>query len=89
MKAMPLLLAATLAFGCGGKSASVKTGPTSALTVAEWKALPVEQKYEPATIERLKLADPKLETSEGWEAFNRSTLLPERKKDFPGGQKPR
>jgi len=71
--------------GCGGNSVTVNTLPTDTLTVADWKELPTSQKYEPETFERLKRGDPKLETPEGWEAFNRTTLLSARKKDFPNG----
>ena len=86
---MRLILMMVLVFGlvgCGVKSDSAKT-PQTPLTVAEWKLLPVDQKYEPDTIERLKQGDPALETPEGWDAFNRATLLPSRKKDFPNGPK--
>jgi len=75
--------------GCGGKSDAAKTVASSPLTVAEWKALPVEEKYQSETIERLKKADPNLETPEGWDAFNRATLQPERRKDFPNAIKKR
>lgn len=89
MRTYRLLVMMVLVFGlvgCGVKSDSAKTPPTP-LTVAEWKLLPVEQKYEPDAIERLKQGDPALETPEGWDAFNRATLLPSRKKDFPNGPK--
>lgn len=86
MRRLAAILIAALAIGCGGKSDAAKTVPTSPLTVAEWKTMPVEEKYVPETIERLKKADPNLETPEGWDAFNRSTLLPARKKDFSNGQ---
>jgi len=79
----------TAIVGCAGKSDAAKVIPSSPLTVAEWKALPIDKKYEPETIERLKQADPALGTPEGWDAFQRTTLLPSRKKDFPNGQKPR
>jgi len=87
MRLSALILISAMAAGCAGNSGAAKTGPASPLTVAEWKTLPVDEKYEPATIERLKKADPNLETPEGWDAFNRSTLLPARKMDFPNGQK--
>ena len=89
MRASELVLSVVLAFGlvgCGVKSDKHKA-PQTPLTVAEWKLLPVEQKYDPDTIERLKQGDPTLETPEGWEAFNRTTLLQSRKKDFPNGPK--
>jgi len=78
-----------LAIGCAGRSDTAKTAASSPLSAVEWKAMPVDKKYEPETIERLKKGDPALETPEGWEAFNRTTLLPSRKKDFPSGQQKR
>jgi hypothetical protein len=64
--------------GCGGKPAA----EPPPLSVADWKAMPVDQKYTPEALERLKRGDPKLETPEGWEAFSRTTLAAARKKDF-------
>jgi hypothetical protein len=77
-----LLLLAAVA-GCGPTPAP----PPPPLTVAEWKALPVEQKYTAAALERLKVADPKLDTAEGWEAFQRTVLREAKRKDFPRGKR--
>jgi hypothetical protein len=79
-----LLLAAVGLAGCGGRP----VGPSSApLSVAEWKAMPVGQKYTADTLERLKAGDPKLGTPEGWEAFSRTTLREARKNDFPASKR--
>ena len=75
-----LLALATGLTGCGGKTIE----PPQPLTVAEWKAMPRQEKYTPETLERLKQGDPRLETPEGWEAFSRTTLKTARKKDFAG-----
>jgi hypothetical protein len=74
------------AFGCGG-SGPADSGPNTPLTVADWKAMPVEQKYSGETLERLKKGDPNLDTAEGWEAFQKTVIAPSRKKDFPGGKR--
>jgi hypothetical protein len=79
-----VLLAGVLATaGCGAKP----VGPPAPMSVAEWKALPVDQKYTPEALERLKQGDPNLQTAEGWEAFSRTTLAEARKKDFPRGKR--
>jgi hypothetical protein len=71
--------------GCGGQPQSAE--PPAPLSVADWKTMPVDQKYQPETLERLKQGDPKLDTPEGWDAFSRSTLAENRKKDFPKGKR--
>ncbi len=80
----PLLLA--LALGLSGCAAQPSDAPAP-LTVAEWKALPVETKYSPETLERLKEGNPTLQTPEGWTAFSRTTLAEARKKDSPHGKR--
>ncbi len=78
-----LILAAAVALaGCSKPPA--RPAP---LSVADWKALPAERKYTAEVLERLKEGEPKLQTPEGWEAFARTTLAEERKKDFPRGRK--
>ncbi len=79
-----LILVATLTLaGCGRPMAS-RPAP---LSVSDWRALPVDKKYTAEALERLKEGDPKLQTPEGWEAFSRTTLAQERKKDFPRGRR--
>jgi hypothetical protein len=78
-----LALALALAPAGCGKESSADPAP---LTAEEWKAIPVEKKYEPEALARLKAGDPALETAEGWEAFSRTTLAAARKKDFPKGK---
>lgn len=85
VRARILLFTATLGFvGCG--ESPTPPPPLAPLTVAEWKALPVAEKYNSEAIERLKLGDPALETPEGWEAFQKKVVIPARKKDFPNGK---
>lgn len=69
--------------GCG--SAPHDQGPVP-LTVAEWKKLPVAERYTPQTFERLKAGDPTLVDAEGWEKFSRTVLIPQRLRDFPNGK---
>jgi hypothetical protein len=83
------ILLAAVVLGCLGCS---ETKPPPApeqtpLTVSDWKALPPEQKYTIDTFERLKAGDPKLYDPAHWDAFNKTVVLPARKKDFPNGFK--
>ena len=70
--------------GCGNPGGpAARPAP---LTVADWKAMPTDQKYTPETLERLKEGDPNLRTAEGWEKFQKTVVAPARKKDFPSGK---
>jgi hypothetical protein len=83
-------LIAALLTGCGKELPPPQPlGPPTPLSLAEWKKLPVELKYDEATFERLKLADPKLKSPEAWHEFMVKVVVPERKIDIPGipGQK--
>ncbi len=88
-----VLLGAGLAFclllgaGCGGSSrpAPGPVGPLPPLSVEEWKTLPVEEKYDEATFDRLREEDPKLKKQREWDKFMRSVIIPERNKDIPRG----
>ena len=83
MKAMTNLFFGVMAFGLAGCGCPT-TEPLAPLTGTDWKGLPVEQKYTPEALERLKQGDPTLETPEGWDKFRRTTLAAARKKDFAG-----
>lgn len=87
MRAVSAFLFVTTLFwltGCGEKPSG--SAPAAPLTVAEWKTMPVDQKYAPESLERLKTGDPTLQTAEGWEAFQKTVVVPARKKDFPNGK---
>lgn len=79
-----MLCLSAFAAGCAGSHS--ESAPPAPLTVADWRTMPVDQKYTPEAIERLKAGDPKLQTPEGWESFQKTVVLPSRKKDFPGGK---
>lgn len=65
--------------GCGGSPAPPPADVP--LTVAEWKALPAEQKYQAEAYERLKLGEPKFKDERAWDQFFKSTVVPGRKKE--------
>lgn len=45
--------------------------------------LPIEEKYDAATFERLKDATPDPESPKAWDRFMREVIVPERKRDIP------
>lgn len=81
------LMTAAGLVGCGSSQPTAGDGAPP-LTVEQWKALPVETKYEIETLERLKQGDPNLQDQRAWDKFTREVLLPAKKKDFPDGKKP-
>lgn len=82
MKRWLFLLTICTAHGCGNEPAAV-TGPLPPLTVEEWKLLPIEEKYDAGTFERLKDGDPDLKSPKAWDKFMREVIVPERKTDIP------
>lgn len=79
------IVVAGLLVGCGGEMTPPTTPPApTPLSVAEWRELPVGEKYDEATFDRLKLQDPKLKEDRNWARFMAETVVPERKKDLPG-----
>ncbi|MEX0820282.1 MAG: hypothetical protein WD070_11845 [Pirellulaceae bacterium] len=78
------LLVASFAVGCGNEPTPGTTPPApTPLSVAQWRELPVGEKYDEATFARLKMQDPRLQTDRGWHRFMAETVVPERKKDLP------
>lgn len=71
--------------GCGRTQGPPQPiAPLTPLSLAEWKKLPIDVKYDEATFERLKLADPKLQSEAAWNDFMMKVVIPERKVDIPG-----
>ena len=80
----PVVLGGVLfVLGCGGDVVDESNGPPPPLTVEAWKELPIQEKYDAATFERLKDADPKLKSPREWDKFMRGVVVPERKVDIP------
>ncbi len=50
----------------------------------------IEEKYDGATLDRLRMADPRLQDNRQWQAFMNQHVIPERAKDIPTapGQQP-
>lgn len=73
-------------WGCGTsvpEQVPVELPAPTPLSVTQWKELPVAEKYDPTTFERLKLNDPKLQRKPAWDKFMEEVVVPERKKDVP------
>lgn len=72
------------AMGCGGEI-EPRTTPLvlPPLSVEEWKTLPIEEKYDQGTFDRLREADEKLRPDRAWEKFMTEVVIPERQKDIP------
>lgn len=71
--------------GCGSDAGpAVSSGPLPPLSVEEWKQLPIQEKYDEATFERLRAKDEKLQAERAWGRFMREVVVPERKRDIPG-----
>lgn len=79
------LLTAVFCVGCSAEPTipTLPPAPTP-LTVEQWKTLPISEKYDEATFERLKLQDSKLKSDREWEKFMKTVIIPERKIDIPG-----
>ena len=79
------LLITVAALGCGNEATPPLPMPElPTLTVEQWKALPVEEKYDEATFERLREADKSIRSDRAWQKFMKDVIVPERKIDIPG-----
>lgn len=75
-----LLLLTVFASGCGRKPQSAQKEP---LTLAEWKGVPSDVKFEFEALERLKAGNPKFQDDAEWDKFARAVVVPARKKELP------
>ncbi|WP_437185123.1 hypothetical protein SH668x_002214 [Planctomicrobium sp. SH668] len=55
--------------GCSNSAPPLEPQPLQPLTIADWKNLTGNEKFAEETMERLKLGDPKLNTTKGWNKF--------------------
>ncbi|QDT89617.1 hypothetical protein [Gimesia algae] len=76
--------------GCGGSEAEVQVGvptdipPAAPLSLEEWNAITdVNEKYDIATLERLRASDPQLESEKGWNQFMKEVVGPKMKAEMP------
>lgn len=87
-----ILLITVTAIGCGSTELPPPQTPATLppLTLEQWKTLPVEEKYDEGTFDRLRDADPSLKAHRAWQKFMKEVVVPERMIDIPGipGQSP-
>ncbi|WP_425615060.1 hypothetical protein NA78x_004949 [Anatilimnocola sp. NA78] len=83
-----LILAAFVSIsfvGCGGKpKPPPPVAAPTALSLEEWKQITdISDKYDGATLDRLRMKDPRLQNERAWQAFMNQNVIPERMKDIP------
>lgn len=84
MKRTMLLAALFAAVGCGGElKPPPLPEPPKPLTVEEWNALPVVEKYDGETLDRLRIDNPALKSEAGWDKFFQEVVIPQRRIDVP------
>lgn len=79
-----LLVTAVFSLTACGETDTEPVPQTGPLTVETWRTLPVSEKYDESSFQRLKENDPKLKSDRAWDKFMREVVIPERKKDIPG-----
>ena len=85
IRMMMLTLAMAAILGCRDETAEPAAPATlPTLSIEEWKKLPVEEKYDGGTFERLRDADKSLRPDRAWQKFMKEVVIPERKIDIPG-----
>ncbi|PQO38909.1 hypothetical protein C5Y96_03290 [Blastopirellula marina] len=77
-----VFLTSLLACSENAPQTALPTEPT-ALTVDQWKQLPVGEKYDEATLERLRMEEKSLQSGRSWKKFMNEVVMPEMKKDIP------
>jgi len=67
---------------CSQKSEQTVTHDDSGvLTLEAWKTLPLEEKYDGATLERLRQHDEKLKSDRAWKKYLKENVHPDMKKE--------
>ncbi|MEL7496547.1 MAG: hypothetical protein AAFN77_02990 [Planctomycetota bacterium] len=83
MNRIAIIVLLCLFAGCSNNSESAVASKDEPISVEAWKELEVAEKYEPETLDRLKLNDPKLKNERNWNRFMRDVVVPERRIDIP------
>lgn len=80
--AICIVLTSLLACSENPQKPELPPEPT-ALTVDQWKQLPISEKYDEATLDRLRMEAKNLQTGRAWKKFMNEVVMPEMKKDIP------
>lgn len=83
MKRLVVMGFALFIVGCSAKTDERMGTGDQPLTVEEWRHLSVAEKYEPETLEQLRMNDPDFLNEGSWNRFMRDVVVPERRKDIP------
>ncbi len=77
-----LICSMGMAIGCSSEQPA-PPDPNGPLTMAEWKELPIEIKFEEEGLRRLREGTPELQDDAAFQKFRETTLKEELKKDAP------
>lgn len=87
---LSLLLFPVVLTGCSSSDSGVEIGKPSvlaekpALSIEDWKAMTdITEKYDGATLERLRSDNPELESDKAWAKFEKEVIGPSLVKDRP------
>jgi len=77
-----LSLVLIMVLACSDNQPKIVDPPSrSPLTMEAWEGMPFSQKYDGATLDRLRMADPKLKSDRAWHKFMKEVVIPAREKD--------
>lgn len=82
LRSLMFLLLVVISSGCGSKQKQeVKTTlDRSPLTVEQWNAIPPEEKFDAAILERLRAGSSELAGDDAWRDFENEVIAPELRK---------
>lgn len=87
---LSLMLFPAVLTGCGSSGSDVEIGKPAELaaeaplSLEEWKAMTdLTEKYDAATLERLRAGNPDLESDQAWARFEEEVIGPALVKDKP------
>jgi hypothetical protein len=80
-----ILSGAVALVGCSGQkfTPTLNPPPPTPLSLEEWKSLPISEKYDGVTFDRLRMNDPQLKSDAVWNDFMQRVIIPERNQDIP------
>ncbi|MFN3158128.1 MAG: hypothetical protein ACE37I_02365 [Rubinisphaera brasiliensis] len=83
LSAWSLPLCLGLLIGCSSEEQPIPQASTGPLTIAEWKELPPEVKFEEEGLQRLREGTPELQDEAAFQKFQETVFKEELQKDAP------